>query len=128
MSCPKNECAGMGDMSFFPDSVDVQRAVVIHDVTSIRDRKIQSYETIQSSQPCWFEHAGSLIVENGQLGRVVISRYNVWFSSFTTVEVGDRLLRDNGFYYRVEDLRDVSREGFGKQVVVTKMGYASGQA
>jgi len=125
MAVPMGDCGGIGDMSWLIDRCDIQRAVIIHDVTSIRDLKIQSYETIQSNVACWFEDAGSLIVENGQLGRVIISRFNVWFSSHATVLVGDRLLRNDGFYYRVEDMRDVSREGFGKQTVVTKMGFAA---
>lgn len=127
MAWPQDSCGGMQDYSFFIDRVTIQRANVIHDVTAIRDRKY-TYDTIQSSVACYFEDSGTVLVENNQLGRQYISRYNVWFSSHADVLPGDRLLRDNGLYYTVEDYRSLVNEGFGQQVVVRKMGYAAGQA
>lgn len=124
MAVPLNDCAGMGDMSWFPHRCDVQRMVLTYDVTNIIDRKISSYTTLQSSQPCWFEHQGGLMIENPQLGRQHVDRYTVWFSSYTDVLPGDRLLKDS-IYYFVEDYFSAVDEGFGKRVTVRKLGYAA---
>jgi hypothetical protein len=122
MRCERDPRCGR-DNAMFPDRCNVERATVGADNNVIQDIRISTWVTLHSNVPCWFEHLGATLVDNEQLGRVPVSRFNVYLGPGVDVLPGDRLLKDS-VYYVVEDLYDYAKDGFHKYIMVRKQNYA----
>lgn len=114
---------GWRDSHFMIHRCDVQRATIVVDVTNIRDRRISAYATVEANVPCWFEHHGASLVRDGELGRIGVDRYSVYFEGRVDVQINDRLLKGST-YYVVEDVQNYSEEHFHRTAIVRKQGYA----
>lgn len=122
MRCERDPRCGR-DNAMFPDRCNVERATVGADNNVIQDIRISDWTTLHTDTPCWFEHQGMALIDNNQLGRVPVSRFNVFLPPDIDVLPGDRLLR-NSEYYIVEDVFDFAKDGFHKSAMVRKQNYA----
>ena len=112
--------------AFMKDTVDILRAALAVDVTTIRDRIITGYTTIQSSVPCYIEAAGSELIADAQLGMVPVDRFSVYFPIAATVQVGD-IIKDGTTYYKVLGVMNFSAHDFHKRIDAIQQNYFQNQ-
>ena len=114
--------AGRRSRNFLIHKCDIQRSSIIADVSLIRDRRIERWNTLYRNVYCWFNHAGSVIDDSEQFGRTVVDRFDVYFEGKVAVFVNDRLQKGSD-YFIVESVLRHGDEGWHQVCSVRKMNY-----
>jgi hypothetical protein len=104
-----------------------QRATILRpnmavETATIRDRVLQSYTTVATNVPCYFEHVGTEIVPDLQLGQVAVDRFSAFFPADTDVKIND-VIQVDGADYQVVGVLSYARQGFHKQAACTLKNF-----
>jgi hypothetical protein len=114
---------------YLVDSVDIERADVQINTSTIKDRRVAKYDVIASAVPTWLEPGATQYIYGDQLGQTPVRSSTAYFIGGTDVREGDRL-KDlkTGKYHLVKDVADYTNQGMHVVCQVVEKAYAMGQA